>query len=85
MALWAWAALIIVGAIAGFVGRKLYCKNSPFGTIGNIIFGIIGGVVAGSCMAAGVDSSLASLIKTLLSSALGALFLVFILKFITRP
>jgi len=84
MALWVWAALIVVGAVAGFIGRKLYCKNSPFGSIGNIIFGIIGSVVVGYLVASGIDSSLNSLIKTLLISALGAFFLVFILKFITN-
>ncbi len=85
MELWVWAAFVAVGALFGFIGRKLYCKNSPFGTIGNIIFGIIGSVIAGYCMASGVDSSLNSLLKTMLVSAFGALFLVFIMKFITKP
>ena len=85
MELWVWAAFAVVGAIFGVIGRKFYCKNSPFGTIGNIIFGIIGSVIAGYWMASGLDSSLNALLKTMLVSAFGALFLVFIMKFITRP
>ena len=84
MEIWVWAAFALVGVIFGYIGRKLYCKNSPFGTIGNIIFGIIGSVIAGQCVASGLDSSLSALIKTMTASALGALFLVFIMKFITR-
>lgn len=85
MELWVWAALAGVGAFSGLIGKFIFSRKSPFGIIGNMIFGIIGGVLAGCYMAGTLDSSLNSLIKTGAAASLGALLLVFILKFIAHP
>ena len=85
MELWVWAAMAGVGAISGLIAKLIFARKSPFGIIGNMIFGIIGGVIAGYFMAATLDSSLESLIKTAAATFGGALLLVFILKFIAHP
>lgn len=85
MELWVWAALAGVGAISGLISKLIFARRSPFGIIGNMIFGIVGGLLAGCYMAGTLDSSLNSLIKTGVAASLGALLLVFILKFIAHP
>ncbi|MEE9350950.1 MAG: hypothetical protein V3U78_01720 [Thiotrichaceae bacterium] len=85
MELWVWGAFVGVGAISGLLGKFIFSRKSPFGLIGNIIFGIVGGVAAGYFVAAGLDSSLVSLVKTLAATSAGALFLVFVMKFIAHP
>ncbi|HMP31885.1 MAG TPA: GlsB/YeaQ/YmgE family stress response membrane protein [Saprospiraceae bacterium] len=74
---------LILGAIAGWLGSQIY-KGSGLGLIGNIIVGILGGFI-GYWGLGKLGVSLGSgYLGYILTAAVGAIALLFILNLITR-
>ena len=76
-------ATLLIGAIAGWLGSKLY-KGSGLGLIGNIVVGIIGSYV-GSKLLWYFDISLGSgWIGSILTGAFGAIVILFLFNLIFK-
>ncbi len=85
MALWTLFVWLVIGAIAGFLARKIIGGTSPFGLIGDIILGIVGGVLGGYILAlAGLGNTVGGLIGTIITATLGAVVLVWTTKFLKK-
>lgn len=85
MALWTLLVWLFVGAIAGFLARKMIGGTSPFGLIGDIILGIVGGVLGGYLLAlVGMGNTVGGLIGTIITATLGAFVLIWTTKFIKK-
>lgn len=88
MPVWSLLVWILVGAIAGFVARKLVGGAPPFGKVGDVILGMAGGVVGGFLLAlAGIQGTVGGLLGTVVTSIIGAVVLVWLsnrLKFKSR-
>ena len=85
MALWTLVVWLVVGAIAGFLARKIMGGNSPFGLIGDIILGLAGGVVGGYLMAlVGLGNTTGGLIATIITAIIGASVLIWSTKLIKK-
>ena len=76
-------ATLIIGALAGWLGSKLY-KGSGLGLIGNIVVGIVGSFV-GSWVLGLVDISFGGgWIGAILTGALGAVVILFLFNLIFK-
>ena len=76
-------ATLIIGALAGWLGSKLY-KGSGLGLIGNIVVGIIGSYV-GSKLLWYFGITLGSgWISAILTGALGAIVILFLFNLIFK-
>lgn len=76
-------ATLLIGAIAGWLGSKLY-KGSGLGFIGNIVVGIVGSFV-GSWLLGKVDISFGTgWIGAILTGALGAVVILFLFNLIFK-
>lgn len=85
MALWTLFVWLGVGALAGFLARKILGGNSPFGIIGDIILGLAGGVVGGYLFAlAGFGNTTGSLIGTIIAAVAGSVLLVWSTRFLKK-
>nr|CAA6815599.1 MAG: Unknown protein [uncultured Thiotrichaceae bacterium] len=85
MALWTLLVWLVVGAIAGFLARKIIGGTSPFGLIGDIILGIAGGVIGGYLLAlVGLGNTVGGLIGTIITATLGATLLIWSTKLIKK-
>lgn len=85
MALWTLIVWLVVGGVAGILARKIMGGTSPFGMIGDIILGIAGGVVGGYLMAlVGLGNTTGGLIATVITSVIGAVFLVWTTRFLKK-
>ena len=74
---------ILIGATAGWLGGMIY-KGSGLGLIGNIIVGIIGSFI-GFWLLGKLGISLGSgWIRSILTSAIGALVILFVLNLIFK-
>jgi len=85
MALWTLIVWLVVGAIAGFLARKIMGGTSPFGLIGDVILGLAGGVVGGYLMAlAGLGNTAGGLIATIITAVIGATVLIWSTRFLKK-
>ena len=85
MALWTLIVWLAVGAIAGFLARKIMGGPSPFGLIGDMILGLAGGVVGGYLMAlAGLGNTTGGLIATVITAVIGATVLIWSTRFLKK-
>lgn len=76
-------ATLIIGALAGWLGSKIY-KGSGLGIIGNIIVGIIGSFV-GTWLLGKLNVNLGSgWIGAILTGAIGAIIILFIFNLIFK-
>tara|TARA_R110000787_G_scaffold38086_3_gene96244 strand:+ start:15988 stop:16236 length:249 start_codon:yes stop_codon:yes gene_type:complete len=76
-------ATLIIGALAGWLGSKIY-KGSGLGLIGNIVVGIIGSLV-GSKLLGYFGITLGSgWIGAILTGALGAIVILFLFNLIFK-
>ena len=77
-------ATLIIGAIAGWLGGKIY-KGSGLGLLGNIIVGILGSGV-GSCLLEKVfNISLGEgWIGSIITGAIGAIVILFLINLIFK-
>ncbi len=76
-------ATLIIGALAGWLGSKIY-KGSGLGIIGNIIIGIVGSFV-GSWLLGKLGVNLGSgWIGAILTGAIGAIIILFLFNLIFK-
>jgi uncharacterized membrane protein YeaQ/YmgE (transglycosylase-associated protein family) len=76
-------ATLIIGALAGWLGSKIY-KGSGLGIIGNIIVGIVGSFV-GTWLLGKLDINLGSgWIGAILTGAIGAIIILFLFNLIFK-
>ena len=71
-------AVLIIGALAGWLAGKLY-KGRGFGIIGNIVIGIVGAVI-GSFLFGLLGVAAGGFIGSLITATIGALVLLFIVN-----
>ena len=75
-------ASLIVGAIAGWLGGKIY-KGSGLGLIGNIVVGILGGGVGSWFLDRLFHTSLGEgWFASILTGAIGAIVILFVLNLV---
>ena len=75
---------LIVGAIAGWLAGVVV-KGGGFGLIGDIIVGIVGGLLAGWLSAHVLNISVGSgIIGQIITSAIGAIILLLIIRLVKR-
>ncbi|MFC4632347.1 GlsB/YeaQ/YmgE family stress response membrane protein [Dokdonia ponticola] len=76
-------ATLIIGALAGWLGSKIY-KGSGLGIIGNIIIGIVGSFV-GTWVLGKIGVNLgAGWIGAILTGAIGAIIILFLFNLIFK-
>jgi uncharacterized membrane protein YeaQ/YmgE (transglycosylase-associated protein family) len=73
-------ALIIVGAIAGFIASRLVPGDEGYGWIGGLIAGIVGAFVGGALLGAltGADWTTGINIPSIFAAIVGAIIVVFL-------
>lgn len=74
--------ILIVGAIAGWLGSQLF-KGSSYGLIGNIVIGILGSFVGYWLLAKLGVSMGGGLLGAILTGAVGAIVILVILQVIS--
>jgi len=75
--------IIIIGAVAGWLGSTLY-KGSGLGLLGNIVIGILGSFVGYWALGKlGVDLG-SGWVGVILTGAIGAIIILFLLNLIIR-
>ena len=85
MALWTLFVWLGVGALAGFLARKILGGTSPFGRVGDIILGLAGGILGGYILAlTGLGNTVGGLIGTIIAAAVGAIVLVWSTRFLKK-
>lgn len=85
MTLWTLLVWLGVGALAGFLARKIMGGTSPFGMIGDVILGLAGGVVGGYLFAlAGLGNTVGGLIGTIITAVAGAVLLIWSTRFLKK-
>ncbi len=75
--------LIIVGAVAGWLGSMIY-KGSSLGFLGNLIVGIIGGFVGGWLFGQLGFSINKGLVDDIVFAAVGAIVILFLINLVTK-
>ena len=75
--------MLIVGAVAGWLGGQIF-QGGGLGLVGNIIVGILGSVVGSWLLGVlGVHINLGNaLVNTILTGAIGAIVILFIVSLI---
>ena len=77
-------ATLIIGAIAGWLGGKIY-KGSGLGLLGNIIVGILGSGVGSWLLEKGLNISLGEgWIGSIITGAIGAIVILFLINLIFK-
>lgn len=76
---------LIVGAVAGWLGSMIF-QGGGLGLLGNILVGILGSFVGSWLMRTlGVNINLGgALINTIITSAIGAIVILFVVSLIKR-
>jgi uncharacterized membrane protein YeaQ/YmgE (transglycosylase-associated protein family) len=75
-------AILIIGAIAGWLAGKL-TKGSGFGLVGNMVVGILGAIVGGFVFGQ-LGIAAGGLIGTIVIATLGAVIFLFLLSLIRK-
>ena len=73
--------LLAIGAIVGWLGRRIFGKVGPFGMTGDIIIGAVGALILGYLLAVLVA---ASDILLVVIAVVGALLLLWIVRKVKR-
>ena len=77
-------ATLTIGAIAGWLGGKIY-KGSGLGLLGNIIVGILGSGVGSWLLEKGFNISLREgWIGSIITGAIGAIVILFLINLIFK-
>ena len=76
-------ATLIIGAIAGWLGSQIF-KGSSLGIIWNIVLGVVGSFVAGQLFGFLGISLGSGWIGAIISGAIGAIIVLFIINLITK-
>jgi uncharacterized membrane protein YeaQ/YmgE (transglycosylase-associated protein family) len=73
--------IILIGAAAGWLGSIIF-SGSSLGAVGNIVVGILGSFVGSWVLAKlGVSISATPLVNAIVTGAIGAFIILFILSF----
>lgn len=75
--------LLIIGAIAGWAAG-IIVKGYGFGLIGNIVVGIMGSVIGGMVFGGLGPLRGGGMLSTIACATLGAVILLFLIRFIRR-
>lgn len=75
--------LLVIGAIAGWAAGVLV-KNYGFGLLGNMAAGVMGSIVGGMVFSGIGPLRAGGMMSTIVCAILGALFLLFLIRFIPR-
>jgi uncharacterized membrane protein YeaQ/YmgE (transglycosylase-associated protein family) len=82
MSLFGFVSFLLIGALAGWLSGVIV-KGRGFGALGNILVGIVGAFLGGFVLGIlGIHAS--GLLGQLIFATLGALLLVWLLRFIKR-
>lgn len=76
-------AMLLIGAIAGWISGKLM-QGSGFGLFGNIIVGIVGAFLAGMIFPALGFSVGGGVFASIFHATIGAVILLFVIRLIKR-
>jgi uncharacterized membrane protein YeaQ/YmgE (transglycosylase-associated protein family) len=79
-------ALLVIGAIAGFIASRLVPGDEGYGWLGGLIAGIVGAFVGGALLGAltGTDWTTGINIPSLFAAIVGAIIVVFLWQTLTR-
>lgn len=84
MPLWTLIVWLIIGAVAGFLARKIMGGTSPGGLLGDLVLGIVGALVGGYgvslVLPASMQGAIGGLIGTVVVATLGAMLLIWIAR-----
>ena len=76
---------LVIGAVIGFLARRILGKQGRFGLAGDIIIGIIGAIIGGYLLGLLGASGSMGLIVSLLAAVVGAVLLLWVVgKFVRR-
>ena len=73
--------MLVIGAVAGWLAGLIY-TGEGFGLVGNIIVGILGAIIAGTLLPGFLHFS--GIIGQIISDAIGAIILLFLVNFVYR-
>ncbi len=75
---------LIIGAVAGFLGSKLF-TGASHGLLINLLIGIVGGVIGGWLLGDTLSKAIpVPCVGQIITSALGAVILLFVLSLIKK-
>ncbi len=75
---------LIIGAVAGFLGSKLF-TGASHGLLINLLIGIVGGVIGGWLLGDTLSKAIpVPYVGQIITSALGAVILLFVLSLIKK-
>lgn len=74
--------LLIVGAVAGWLGSMIY-KGGSLGFLGNLIIGIIGAIV-GDWIFTKLGIDIKGILGDIIAAASGAIIVLFLINFATK-
>jgi len=76
---------LVIGAVIGFLARRILGKKGPFGLAGDIIIGIVGAIIGGYLLGLLGATGSMGIIVSFLAAVVGAVLLLWIVtKFIKR-
>jgi len=75
----AFIVLIVTGALAGWLARRIFGKVGPYGLIGDIIVGIVGAIITGFLLGLSGVLDINYILVAFLAAMVGALLLVWLL------
>ena len=75
---------LIIGAVAGWLAGVLV-KGSGFGLVGDLIVGILGALLGGWLFGVlGISLGMGDLVGSLITATIGAVLLLFLIRYIRR-
>ena len=84
MPVWALIDCLIIGAAAGYLAQRFMGGRSPGGLVGDLALGIIGALVGGYGLSLVGIAGNGGLIATFIVALLGALFLIWVIRLLTK-
>mgnify|MGYP001823932743 FL=1 len=84
MPVWALIVWLIIGAAAGYVAQRIMGGRSPGGLVGDLALGIIGALVGGYGLSLVGIAGNGGLIATFIDALHGALFLIWVIRLLTK-
>ncbi len=75
---------IVIGAVAGWLARKILKTPAPFGLVGDIVVGIVGGVIGGYLLGLLGVSGGGGIFMSLVAAVLGAIVLLWVIGLVVK-
>ncbi|NLE95814.1 MAG: GlsB/YeaQ/YmgE family stress response membrane protein [Dehalococcoidia bacterium] len=70
---------LVIGAVIGFLARRILGKAGPFGLIGDIVVGIVGAIIGGYLLGLLGATGSSGILVSFLAALVGAILLLWIL------